>query len=111
HVILHYLEGEHHNLGISIIFAADTKESLTDNIQTLVRYIDETQGDILIQQQKAAHIPFNLDEHDHENNERFARTLLSLDHQLGMSHSIPDMVTFMEMFYTDEDTKIGNREK
>lgn len=111
HAILEYLEGEHHHLGISIIFAADSKESLTDNIHTLVRYIDETQGDILIQQQKAAHIPFKLDDHQHENNERFARTLMSLDHQLGMSHSIPDMVTFMEMFATESAENIGIREK
>ena len=111
HAILEYLEGEHDNLGISIIFAADTKESLTENIHTLVRYIDETQGDILIQQQKAAHIPFKLDEHGHENNERFARTLLSLNHQLGMSHSIPEKVTFLDMFNTDEAEKVGVKEK
>src|SRR5699024_11045949 len=74
-------------------------------------YIDETQGDILIQQQKAVHIPFYLDEHEHGNNERFARTLLSLNHQLGMSHSIPEKVTFLEMFHTDEAEKIGIKEK
>lgn len=111
HAILQYLEGEHSNLGISVIFAADTKESLTDNIHTLVRYIDETHGDILIQQQKAVHTPFHLDEHKHGNNERFARTLLSLNHQLGMSHSIPDKVTFLEMFETDKAEKIGIKEK
>ena len=111
HAILQYLEGTHTNLGISVIFAASTKESLTDNIHTLVRYIDETHGDILIQQQKAVHTPFNLDEHEHDNNERFARTLLSLNHQLGMSHSIPNKVTFLEMFNTDKVEKIGIKEK
>lgn len=111
HAILEYLESEHDNLGISIIFAEDSKESLTDNIHTLVRYIDETQGDILIQKQKAVHLPFSIDEHHHENNETFARTLLSLDHQLGMSHSIPDKVTFLDMFETDDAKKIGIKDK
>lgn len=111
HPILEYLEGIHPDLGMSVIFAADTKESLTDNIHTLVRYIDEEHGDILIQQQKAVHTPFYLDEHTHEDNERFARTLMSLNHQLGMSHSIPEKVTFLDMFHTDEAEKIGIKKK
>src|SRR5690625_7696756 len=56
HAILEYLEGEHEDIGFSTIFAADTKESLSENIHTLVRYINDGQGDILIQEQKAAHI-------------------------------------------------------
>lgn len=110
HAILEYLEGNHSHLGMSVIFAADTKESLTDNIHTLVRYVDEKEGEILIQQQKAVHTPFYLDHHDKHNNEKFARTLLSLDHQLGMSHSIPDKVTFLELFHTDKAEEIGIKE-
>ena len=98
HAILEYLEGEHTHLGISIIFAADSKESLTDNIHTLVRYINETDGDILIQGKKAVKIPFQLDKHGQKDNETFARTLFSLNHQLGMSQSIPETVSFLEMF-------------
>src|SRR5690625_1502506 len=111
HAILEYLEGLHTNLGMSVIFAADSKESLSDNIHTLVRYVDETEGDILIQQQKAVHIPFSLDAHSHEGNERFARTLLSLNHQLGMSHSIPDKVTFLQMLDVDEVEKMEIKAK
>ncbi len=33
HVILEYLEGEHASLGVSVIFAAESKESLTEHIQ------------------------------------------------------------------------------
>ena len=50
HVILEYIRHEH--LGISTIIAAETKESLAENIHTLVRYINEDEGDILIQQKK-----------------------------------------------------------
>lgn len=102
HAILEYLEGGHDDIGFSTIFAADTKESLSENIHTLVRYINEDQGDILIQEQKAAHIPFQLDDHHKQGNEHFSRTLRSLDHQLGMSHSLPDKVTFMELFHTED---------
>ncbi|MGM0875218.1 MAG: type VII secretion protein EssC [Bacillota bacterium] len=97
HVILEYLEGEHKHLGISVIFAAEAKESLTDNIHTLIRYINDGQGDILIQKKKAVRIPFELDSHKRGSNENYARMLRTLDHQIGMTNSIPTGVSFLEM--------------
>ncbi|MGX2958102.1 type VII secretion protein EssC [Peribacillus sp. JNUCC 23] len=97
HVILEYLEGEHADLGISVLFAAESKESLNENIHTLVRYINDQEGDILIQENKAVSIPFKLDAHQSEGNEVFSRMLRTLDHQVGMTNSIPSSVSFMGM--------------
>ncbi|MTH53959.1 type VII secretion protein EssC [Bacillus mangrovi] len=102
HIILEYLEAENKHLGISSIFAAENKESLTEHIHTLVRYINEKEGDILIQEKRAVQIPFNLDQHTLETNETFARTLRTLDHQMGMSNSIPNSVSFLGMFQAKE---------
>ncbi|PLR82277.1 type VII secretion protein EssC [Bacillus sp. V33-4] len=102
HVILEYLEGKHAHLGISVIFAADSKESLTEHIQTLVRYINDKEGDILIQHKKAVSIPFRLDVHRRKGNEAFARMLRTLDHQVGMTNSIPASVSFLEMLNIKE---------
>jgi len=108
HAILTYLERlNQQELGITTIFAADRKESLTDNIFTLVRYIDEHSGDILIQDRRAKHTPFALDKHYSGGNEWFARTLLSLNHELGMSDSIPEKVTFLEMYEQDDASKLN----
>lgn len=97
HVILEYLEGDYANIGISVMFATDAKESLSDNIHTLVRYISDTEGDILLRNQRTVDIPFKLDEHSRKGNEDFARMLRTLHHQVGMSNSIPTSVTFLEM--------------
>ncbi|TYR79171.1 type VII secretion protein EssC [Priestia megaterium] len=102
HVILEYLEGEYPHLGFSTIFATETKESLTENIHTLVRYINEQEGDILIQDKKAVGIPFKLDAHSVQENESFARMLRTLDHQIGMTNSIPVSVSFLELFKVKE---------
>ncbi|PLR96524.1 type VII secretion protein EssC [Bacillus sp. T33-2] len=110
HVILEYLEGEHPHLGISAIFAAEAKESLTENIHTLIRYINDGEGDILIQQKKAVQIPFKLDEHHKDGNETFARMLRTLDHQVGMTNSIPASVSFLEMFNAKEVDQLPIRE-
>lgn len=97
HVILEYLEGDYANIGISVMFATDAKESLSDNIHTLVRYISDTEGDILLRNQRTVDIPFKLDEHSRKDNEDFARMLRTLHHQVGMTNSIPTSVTFLEM--------------
>ena len=102
HVILEYLEGKTEQLGISTIFAADAKESLSENVHTLVKYINDHEGEILIQQTKAVHTPFRLDEHKREGNERYARLLRSLDHQKGMNNSIPETVSFLELLKARE---------
>ncbi|KIL49080.1 type VII secretion protein EssC [Jeotgalibacillus campisalis] len=106
HVIMEYLEGEYSHLGISVIFAAESKENLSDNIHTLVRYINEQEGDILIKEKKAVRIPFVMDEMKKETNERFARTLRSLDHQVGMTNSIPASVSYLDLFKATDTAEL-----
>ena len=99
HVILEYLEGkDNKDLGISVIFAESAQERMTENVHTLVRYVNEQEGDILIDSGKAVNKPFQLDGFKKSTNERFARTLKTLNHQVGMKNSIPNSVSFLEMF-------------
>ena len=99
HVILEYLEGKDHaELGISVIFTAAAQEQITENVHTLIRYVNEREGDIIIDAKKAVRIPFTLDKSDHTTNERFARMLKTLNHQVGMTNSIPTSVSFLDMY-------------
>lgn len=109
HPIMEYLENDHQHLSYSSIFAADGKESLTEHIHTLVHYINEQQGEILIQNHRATQHLFQLDAYERSNNETFARTLKTLNHQIGMTHSIPTSVSFLEM-YEAEDVEALNIE-
>lgn len=110
HVILEYLEGKsNEDLGISVIFAESAQERMTENVHTLVRYVNDWEGDILINAGKAVNTPFQLDAYDEKTNERFARMLKSLNHQIGMKNSIPSSVSFLEMFGVKDvkDVPIG----
>lgn len=99
HVILEYLESQHtKDLGISVVFAESAQERMTENVHTLIRYVNEREGDILIEAGKAVDIPFYLDEFDASTNERFTRMLRTLNHQVGIKNSIPNSVGFLEMF-------------
>ena len=102
HVILEYLESEHTHLGLSTIFVAEAKESLSDNIHTLIRYINKNEGDILIQEKKATQISFQLDEHKQNGNEPFSRMLRTLNHQRGITNSIPEKVSFLQMLNMED---------
>ncbi|MCM3491296.1 type VII secretion protein EssC [Alkalihalophilus marmarensis] len=111
HLIMEYLEGEDKGIGMSTIFATDTKENLAETIHTLVGYINDQQGEILIQEKKALHTAFDLDSHQQQGNETFARTLRSLNHLKGMNNSIPEMVSFLDLFNAKdvEELDIPNR--
>ncbi|MET0960455.1 MAG: type VII secretion protein EssC, partial [Psychrobacillus psychrotolerans] len=99
HVILEYLESKHtKDLGISVVFAESAQERMTENVHTLIRYVNEREGDILIEAGKAVDIPFYLDEFNASTNERFTRMLRTLNHQIGIKNSIPNSVGFLEMF-------------
>lgn len=99
HVIMEYLEKKDtRELGFSVIFAESAEERMTENVHTLVRYVNEQEGDILIEEGKAVNKPFHLDEYDSATNERFSRMLRTLNHQIGMKNSIPNSVSFLEMF-------------
>ncbi len=108
HVIMEYLEGAKTELGFSTIFVTDSKENVTENVHTLVQYINEHEGEILIEHKKAVHTTFYLDHHVQNGNEGFSRTLGSLEHQIGMQNSIPEMVSFLQLFHAKkvEDLRI-----
>ncbi len=102
HVIMEYLEGKKDGLGITTIFVSDTKENLTENLNTLVQYINEREGEILIENKKAVHQSFRLDDYSREGIERYARTLGSLQHRVGMNNSIPEMVSFLQLLGAED---------
>ena len=51
-------------------------------------------------------IPFKLDAHQKRGNEKFSRMLRTLDHQVGMTNSIPNSVSFLDMMKVKEVGKL-----
>lgn len=113
HGIMEYLEGPDKHLGFSVVFITDAQENITEYVHTIVKAINKKEGEIVIRDRKAEHKRFVYDEHRDETNESFARTLASLNHLRGMSRSIPDMVSFLELFDVQQtrELEIGQRWK
>lgn len=107
HAIMEYLEGPDKLLGMSVIFLTDAQENLTEYVHTIIKAVNQKEGEIVIRERKAEHKRFTFDSHDAMTNEWYARLLASLNHQRGMSRSIPDMASFLEMFGVDHTEELA----
>ncbi|BBO00161.1 type VII secretion protein EssC [Sporolactobacillus terrae] len=102
HEITEFLGKNFTDIGISSIFLANTKDNLHENVSTVVRYVNETSGDVLILNKVANGQSFQVDPFVEAGNERFARGLAALNHRSGFTNSIPDNVTFLEMMHAED---------
>ncbi|MCO7127673.1 type VII secretion protein EssC [Sporolactobacillus shoreicorticis] len=102
HEITEFLNKNYTDIGMSSIFLANTKDNLNENVTSVVRYVNETEGDVPILNRVANGRTFTIDPFNKEGNERFARRLASLKHRSGYTNSIPGSVTFLEMMHGED---------
>lgn len=99
HVIMEFFTEDPTELGCSLIFVQDVLSSLSENIKTIVNIKDRNTGQLVMEEGELKEIDFALD-HFPENydKERISRRLAPLNHLQNLKSSIPDSVTFMEMY-------------
>ena len=101
-------------LGCSLIFVEDVMSSLSENIQTVINIKDRNTGQLVMEEGVLKETDFRLDHFPADyDKERIARTLAPLNHLQNLKSSIPDSVTFMEMYgaETFEDLQVSSRWK
>ncbi|WZY00193.1 type VII secretion protein EssC [Bacillus sp. FSL W7-1360] len=112
HGIMEYLEGKDKQLGCTVIFLTDVAQNLSEHVHTIVKAVNRNEGEIVLLRNISIHKRFQFDAYEPTSNENYARMLASLHHQQGMTRSIPNMVSFMEMFpgaVQAKDLAIKNR--
>ena len=88
--------------------------SLSENIQTVINIKDRNTGQLVMEEGVLKEADFRLDHFPADyDKERIARTLAPLNHLQNLKSSIPDSVTFMEMYgaETFEDLQVSSRWK
>ena len=101
-------------LGCSLVFVEDVMSSLSENIQTVINIKDRNTGQLVMEEGVLKETDFRLDHFPADyDKERIARTLAPLNHLQNLKSSIPDTVTFMEMYgvETFEDLQVSSRWK
>ncbi|GGL51995.1 type VII secretion protein EssC [Sporolactobacillus putidus] len=111
HEIVEFLNKDFTEIGVGSIFLANNKDNLTENVNTVVRYVNEHEGDVMILNKVANGQKFSLDPFTKDGNERFSRCLASLKHTTRFTNSIPESVSFLEMMHAEDvrDLQIQRR--
>ena len=114
HIIMEFFTEDPTELGCSLIFVEDVMSSLSENIQTVINIKDRNTGQLVMEEGVLKETDFRLDHFPVDyDKERIARTLAPLNHLQNLKSSIPDSVTFMEMYgaETFEDLQVSSRWK
>ena len=112
HVIMEFFREDPTELGCSIIYVADVLSSLSENIQTVISIKDRNQGQLLLQEGVLQELDFQLDHFpEGYDKEAISRGLAPLKHIQQLKSSIPDSVTFLEMYQAEtfNDLKVLSR--
>ena len=97
HPIMEYLQSDL-NLGISLIIRVNQFSDLPANIKTVFVAKDKYNLDLILLDGEKQMLRLRRDQIDNIDLDECARNLAILDHQIGISNSIPDMVSFLEMY-------------
>ena len=98
HAIMELLSQDLSDLGVRLIYVKDVMTQLPENVVTTVYIRDRHTGELVMEQGQLRHQRFQLDHLSSIDKERIPRTLAGLNHQQTLTSSIPDGITFLEMY-------------
>ncbi|WLV24297.1 type VII secretion protein EssC [Aciduricibacillus chroicocephali] len=112
HSIMEFFNEDPQELGVSLVFVQDVLESLPEHVTTVVDIRDAQTGNILLEEGELVNRRFDLDHFPGGfNKEDVSRALAPLNHLQSLKNSIPEAVTFLEMYGAEqvEELQIAER--
>lgn len=108
HVIMELFNEDPTELGVSLIFVQDVMQSLPEHVKTVIDIRDAKQGNIILEQGELVNRKFKLD-HFPEGfqKEEITRALAPLNHLQNLKNSIPESVTFLEMYGVEKISELN----
>lgn len=108
HLIMEFFTEDPTDLGCSLIFVQDVMSSLSENIKTIINIKDRNTGQLVMEEGHLREVDFALDHFPAGyDKERLVRRLAPLNHLQNLKSSIPDVVTFMEMYGVETVEELG----
>jgi len=112
HTVMEYFNEDPSELGVSLVFVQDVMQSLPEQVKTVIDIRDAATGMILLEEGELVNRRFKPDHlPDDFNKEDISRALAPLNHLQNLRNSIPESVTFLEMYGVDkvEELRIQDR--
>lgn len=112
HSIMEYFNEDPRELGVSLIFVQDVMQSLPEHVKTVIDIRDVANGNILLEEGELVNRRFKPDHFSEGfNKEDVSRALAPLNHLQNLRNSIPESVTFLEMYGVEKVEELGIQER
>ncbi|GAB6424148.1 type VII secretion protein EssC [Bacillus luti] len=99
HVVMEFFNDDPSQLGVSLVFVQDVMQSLPEHVKTVIDIRDAKHGNIILEQGELVNRQFKLNRVPKDFNlEDVSRALAPLNHLQNLKNSIPESVTFLEMY-------------
>ena len=99
HTIMEFFNEDPSELGVSVVFVQEVLPSLPEHVQTVIDIKDASKGNVLLEEGELVNQSFVPDHFPQGfNKEAISRSLAPLNHLQSLKSSIPESVTFLEMY-------------
>ncbi|KXT75906.1 type VII secretion protein EssC [Streptococcus sp. DD12] len=112
HTLMDFLDRDTTPLGLSVVYVQDDLSALSEEVTTVITLKDKRLGQLVMRQGVLLNQIFTLDYFPEGfDKEKLPRYLAGLNHLETLKSSIPDSVSFLEMYQAKavEDLDIRNR--
>ncbi|AND80016.1 type VII secretion protein EssC [Streptococcus pantholopis] len=112
HVIMEFFTEDPTALGCSLVFVEDVLSSLSENVQTIITIKDRNKGELVLEEGELRAVPFALDHFPlGYDKEALSRRLAPLNHLQNLKSTIPETVSFLELYGVETVSELGIAER
>lgn len=111
HSIMEYLQEDSTDLGFTLIYTAQKRANLPENIKTVFIVEDANTGTLLLNEGEEINKKVDISNLDGIDLETMARNLSSLIHKQGVSAKIPSSITYFDMYKVSRPEELNIRER
>nr|WP_318540685.1 type VII secretion protein EssC [Terribacillus saccharophilus] len=99
HTIMEFFNEDPSEYGVSLVFVQDVMRALPEHVKTVIDIRDSNDGKIILEEAELVNKAFKPDHFPKDfNKEAVSRALAPLNHLQNLKNSIPEQVTFLEMY-------------
>src|SRR5690625_4181494 len=99
HAIMEFFNEDPSELGVTLIFVQDVLQSLPEHVATVIDIRDASSGNVILEEGELINQAFVPDHFPVAfNKEAVSRSLAPLNHLQSLKSTIPEAVTFLEMY-------------
>ncbi|MRX72690.1 type VII secretion protein EssC [Bacillus lacus] len=108
HTIMEFFNEDLSDLGVSLVFVQDVMQSLPEHVKTVIDIRDSKTGNIVLEDGELVNRAFAPDHFPRIfNKEEVSRALAPIHHLQSLKNSIPESVTFLQMYGVEKVEELG----